>query len=164
MHTIAARYILEITNILLATYYGKTPAYVMFCLVFLGSSANSKRTDVKPDHAPLPGDYKPDLRPDATDEAFALPPHGSSASLRLRQRHDGGFLSVREDEQEFADAYDTVHVCAVGFRQVGCGHEDAQPLSVNNLCEVCGHWAVTFSPTAAAGLVCAAASREYGPR
>jgi hypothetical protein len=37
MHAIAARYILVTIYILLATYYGKTPAYMMFCLVSLGS-------------------------------------------------------------------------------------------------------------------------------
>jgi hypothetical protein len=37
MHAIAARHILDITNILLATHYGKTPAYMMFCLISLGS-------------------------------------------------------------------------------------------------------------------------------
>jgi hypothetical protein len=37
MHAIDARYILDITNILLATYYGKTPAYMLFCLISLGS-------------------------------------------------------------------------------------------------------------------------------
>jgi hypothetical protein len=37
MHTITARYILAIMNILLAIHYGKTPAYMMFCLISLGS-------------------------------------------------------------------------------------------------------------------------------
>src|ERR1039458_401794 len=36
MHAIAARYILVTIYILLATYYGKTPVYALFCLVSLG--------------------------------------------------------------------------------------------------------------------------------
>src|ERR1017187_4048792 len=33
MYAIAARYILTIANILLATHYGKSLAYMMFCLI-----------------------------------------------------------------------------------------------------------------------------------
>src|ERR1035441_4361922 len=43
MHAIEARHILDITNILLATYYGKTPVYALFCLVSLGSEASCPR-------------------------------------------------------------------------------------------------------------------------
>src|ERR1035438_3387835 len=46
--------------------------------------------------------------------------------LRLRCWYHWRFLAIRQDQQEFADADDAVHVGAVRFRQLLRGQEDAQ--------------------------------------